>query len=143
MEFYKCQYFKIEELVDKKPFETWGDKAWWFLRPEALMSLDNIRVYFGKPVTVNNWSYGGGFQYRGFRPITCTTGEDFSLHRFGCGFDLDIQGVTANEAIEVIIKLKDSSTFHLITALETGITWVHFDTRNLVSQERIMLVTGG
>jgi len=143
MDFYKCQYFRIEELVDKKTFEIWGDKAWWFFRPEALMSLDNIRFYFGKPVTVNNWLFGGGFQNRGLRSATSTVGEDFSFHKLGCAFDLDIQGITADEARDTIIKMKDTSLFYLIMCLETGISWTHFDIRNISRERRILLVAGG
>ncbi len=139
MEFYKCQYFKIEELVDRKTFEQWGEKCWMFLNPNALYSLDSIRLYFWKPVSANNWLFGGQSENRGLRPFYSTIGEGYSQHRFGNAFDIDVEGIEAEEVRQVILRLKDNPLFQYINCLETGITYVHFDCRNI--QNRILLVT--
>ena len=136
--YYKCTYFDIRDLVDKLTFEQFGESSWMFLQPDALMSLDNIRTYFGKPVVVNNWASGGQSQNRGLRPRHSAVGADFSQHRFGGAFDIDVQDVPAEEVRQTIIKLKDSSLFYLITCLEINIPYVHFDCRNV--QNRILLV---
>ena len=138
MIYYKCQHFKIEELVDRRTFEQWGEKAWMFFQPKALMSLDNIRVYFGKPVTVNNWCFGGMSENRGLRPPYSVIGADYSQHRYGNAFDIDIENVNAEDARQTIIKLKDSSLFYHITALEIEIPYIHFDCRNIMN--RILLI---
>ena len=136
--YYKCIYFKIQELVDRKTFELWGEKAWMFFNPSALISLDGIKLYFWKPVIANDWVFGGQKENRGLRPLYSTVGADYSLHRFGCAFDIDVQGVDAEEVRQTIIRLKDNPLFQYITCLETGITYVHFDCRNVL--ERILLV---
>lgn len=138
--FYKCEFFRIEELVDKKTFEKWGERSWMFLRPEALISLDNIRRYFERPVTVNDWLWGGQFHNRGFRPLYSTVGGDYSQHRLGNAFDLDVKGVSAEEARQTIIRLKDDPLFELIMCLETDVGWLHFDCRNIPDRQRILLV---
>lgn len=136
--YYKCIHFDIRELVDPHTFTEWGDKAWMFLRTEALISLDNIRSHFNKPVNVNDWMFGGKRQYRGFRPLDCTVGVSLSQHRLGNAFDLDVKGVSADDVRQEIIRMKEDPLFLSITCLEIGITWVHFDCRN--TPDRIRLI---
>ena len=135
---YRCRHFSIHELIDEQTFIQWGEDAWMFLRPEALISLDNIRTYFGKPITVNNWIWGGDLQYRGFRPFYCKVGADYSQHRFGNAFDITVEGIGAEEVRQEILANKNHVAFEAITCLETDIEWVHFDLRNV--QDRIWLV---
>ena len=140
MEFYKCQHFRIEELVDRKTFEKWGQQCWMFLNPYALQSLDGIRNYFSRPVIANNWIFGGQSEWRGLRPSYCMIGATYSQHRFGNAFDIDVEGVEAEEVRQTIIRLKDNFLFQHINCLETGIHYIHFDCRNV--SNRILLVTG-
>lgn len=137
MIYYKCKYFEIYELIDPDTYNKWGERAWMFFNPHALVSLDDIRKHFGRRVTVNNWKWGGPFTMRGLRPPTSTVGATFGQHRFGNGFDSDVDGVTAEEVRREIIKHKDD-VFQYITCLEADVSWVHFDCRNI--ENRIMLV---
>ena len=63
----KSKHFRIEELVSEKVFKKYGQKAWEFIKPEIILFLDEIREYYGKPVIVNNWLYGGELKQRGLR----------------------------------------------------------------------------
>lgn len=137
MTYYECQYFGIDELVDPQTYERWGEQAWMFFRPEALKMLDEIRRFYNRPVTVNNWKWGGSFQYRGFRPRSTSTGAEYGQHRFGNAFDLDVNGIPAETVRKDIIAHRDSY-FKGITCLEANVNWVHFDCRNV--KNRIMLV---
>lgn len=137
---YKPKYFKLIELVDKYTYSRFKEKAWSFLDPYALQALDNIREYFNSPVTVNTWSFGGDFQYRGFRPKHCDIGADYSFHRYGKAFDYDVKGVPAEEVRQTIIKNKDKDEFKLITCLEADVNWVHMDVRPIEDNLRILLV---
>jgi hypothetical protein len=141
MNFYKCKHFQPQELVDTETFNKW-DKTengiWFLFRPEALITLDNMREYFNSPITVNNWAIGGESQCRGFRPFSEPTGAKYSQHRLGNAFDCDIAGHTADEVREEILKNPDHDAFKFINCLEIGISWLHFDTRNI--QKRILLV---
>jgi hypothetical protein len=136
--YYKCIFFNPKELVDKRTFDQFGDKIWMFFNSDVLRSLDGIRSYFNKPVTVNNWHLGGEFSNRGLRPFYVFVGGDYSQHRFGNGFDCDVEGVPANIVRHEILTHKDDPHFKLITCLETDIVWVHFDCRNI--PDRIRLV---
>lgn len=127
----KCKHFKIQELVDKATFEKFGEKAWMFFRPEALEAIDDLRSFFGVPIIVNNWDEGGPFQYRGFRPRSCTVGAEYSQHRLGNAFDCDIKGVTAEEARKKILENQDNLKLMYITRIEDDVNWLHFDLANI------------
>lgn len=138
--FYIPKHFDIKELVDENTFNNLGEKAWSLFNPYALISLDSIREYFNTPVYVNNWHNGGVLQFRGFRPFDCTVGSNYSQHRLGNSFDLNIKDIPAEEARKVILKNKNNIYFRYITTLESGVSWVHFDCRMIKPEERILLV---
>lgn len=134
---YRCKHFDINELVDSKTFEKFGEGAWMFFDPRALISLDAIREFYGVPVTVNNWPYGGSLQYRGFRPRNCDVGAEYSQHRFGAAFDCDVKGVPASTVRKDILANKDTR-FRLINCIEDDVSWIHFDVRNIEDRIRIV-----
>lgn len=134
---YKCKYFDIKELVDHETFRRFGTDAWMFFDPRALMSLDAIREFYGVPVSVNNWPYGGSNQYRGFRPGNCDVGAEYSQHRLGAAFDCNIQGIPASVVRKDIVDNKDT-IFQLINCIEDDVSWVHFDVRNINDRIRIV-----
>lgn len=136
--FYRCNHFGIWEIVDKSTYEKFGEQAWQFFNPAILISIDGVRDYFGKPVTVNNWRDGGQFQWRGLRPLSCDVGAAYGLHRFGGALDFDVKGLTAEEIRQEILKNKNHEKFKLITCLEGNVSWVHADVRNI--QNRILIV---
>ena len=61
------KYFCIEELVDSTVYNKYGDSAWKFIDSFALECLLVVREGLGKPMTVNNWKWGGRFSQRGLR----------------------------------------------------------------------------
>lgn len=138
MIYYKCKYFKIQELIDPATYNKWGERAWMFFNPHVLYSLDMIREHFQVSVTVNNWLFGGKFTMRGLRPPTSTVGAIYGQHRFGNAIDCDVKNKPAEEVRQEILKLKNNDRFQYITCLEADVAWVHFDTRNI--ENRIMLV---
>lgn len=136
--FYKCTNFQALELVDKQTFDRFNGDIWFLFNQKALISLDGIRNYFKKPVIVNNWYWNGKFQYRGFRTRECPEWSQYSQHSFGNAFDLDVEGMSADEVRQVIIENKEDSHFELITCLEVNISWVHFDCRNIADRIRLV-----
>jgi len=137
MNYYKCKYFQIYELIDPITFHKWGEQAWMFFNPHILFSLDQIREYYGKPITVNTWFHGGEFSMRGLRPPTSNIGATYGQHRFGNAFDYDVKGLSAEQVRQDIIEHKDD-LFKYVTCLEANVNWVHMDCRNI--ENRIMLV---
>ena len=130
-EYYKPKYFKAEELVDKETFQKFGENSFMFFDIRLLKTLDGIREFFGKPITVNNWHVGGTMDSRGLRTIKDKTGAPYGQHRFGRAADLSVQGMTAEEVRQEIIKNQDKPPFDEIIAMELNVSWVHIDFRNI------------
>jgi hypothetical protein len=122
-------FFSIKELVPQKLYEHFQSSQhilWGMFNEQALQTLVALRQHFG-PLTVNDWAWGGGYQYSGFRPFDCTVGADLSQHRLGTAFDCKFKNVTAEEVRQYI---KDNPfEFPYITHIEGDVDWFHFDCR--------------
>ena len=132
-------YFAIHELVGKWTYKIHGERAWKFLDDDALECLLIIRKTLGKPMTVNNWYWGGKFSQRGLRTNLQQLVKNafykgklyLSAHLFGKAFDFDVEGMTAIEVRKWIVQNAD--LFPCKIRLENNlngnpINWVHLDT---------------
>lgn len=131
----KAKHFVIEELVYPELVSKQGDRAWMWLRPDAIASLDAIREKFGT-CTVNNYKWGGPRIASGLRPLVGGVGAAMSLHRFGAAFDVVPHKATPVEVYEYI--LANQSQFPHIRRLENAHltkTWLHFDVANTQSDK--------
>ncbi|KKW10177.1 MAG: hypothetical protein UY48_C0046G0001 [Candidatus Gottesmanbacteria bacterium GW2011_GWB1_49_7] len=132
---YFPKHFILEELVDRMTFETKGETAWALFRDDALIMIDGIREFFGAPVRINNWHLGGQFQFRGYRPPDYQGGAKYSMHRLGGAFDMDVIGLTADQAREKIMINKDNPLLIKIMRMEHGVNWLHCDVRPLTEHQ--------
>lgn len=133
---YVCEHFTIYELVDKETYEIWGDRAWMFLDPRALMVIDFLRKNFGKAF-INDWKWNPrGSQWRGLRTRKTDVGAEYSSHRFGRAFDITFEDISAYEVRE---WLKENWTeqlcieefgFVISITIEEDVNWLHIDVRN-------------
>jgi len=124
---YKCRHFKIQELVPKHVYEDRGGKAWELLDDRALITLDCLHDKYGT-MTINNWLWGGGRQWSGFRTPDSPHGTNYSQHRLGGAFDVIFKYHNAEHVRNEVLANPD--WFPLITSLELDVSWFHFDTRN-------------
>jgi hypothetical protein len=131
--YYKCKYFQPYELVSKDVYYKFGDNSIWFIDVRILITLDNIKEYFGidKSIIVNNWYWDKKLQFRGFRPIDCKEGSEYSQHKFGRAVDFNIIGLNDNDVRKEIIKNQHIPSFKYITTMEdfTDMNWIHIDCR--------------
>jgi len=141
MNYYIPKYFKIEELVDPVMLKRFGSYNLFknALDSRILFEIDNIRTFFNKPITINNWNIGGEFSLRGLRPFDCKEGGLLSAHKFGKALDFDVKGLTAEEVRQAIIK--NSSKFINISRMEDNVSWVHIDCVNINKTNGIELFT--
>lgn len=66
------EHFTIQEFFSESMCKKYReDQLWSFLDVRLLSNLLFIRKVRGLPITINNWSTGGGFSQRGFRENTC------------------------------------------------------------------------
>lgn len=125
---YKCKHFKIQELVPPHVYEERGDKSWLLLDARSLFTLDTIRDNFG-PVVVNNWHSGGDRRWSGLRTPESPYYSPYSQHTFGRAFDGLLLSYDVEKARSFILANKEK--FPHLTGLELGVSWLHFDTRNV------------
>ena len=128
---YKCRYFKIYELVSRRFYQQYGQRAWQFLQIKPLITADRLRERYGK-TKINDYRWNGKRQWAGLRTPESPFYSDTSQHSFGNGFDPIFKHVTAEEVREDIVKKPNLKAFEYITAIELDVSWFHFDCRNCV-----------
>lgn len=102
---YEAIHFKLYELVDPNVYAAYGNMAWKFLDKNCLMAIDTLRALFG-PLTVNDWKWGGKFQWSGLR--TSASGySELSAHYRGCAFDVKSKSFTG-EQMRMSLKLYEA-----------------------------------
>jgi len=139
------EYFCIEELVDKEVYNKYGDVAWKFIDEMLIECILVIREELGKPMTINNWKWGGQFSQRGLRHnmspmVQKKTRMYLSAHMFGKAVDFDVEGMTAVEVREWIVANADK--FPCKIRLERNmkgkpISWVHLDIMSDPSKDKV------
>jgi len=130
MKYYKPKYFKIYELIDPELYRIYGEKAWRFFDPRILYSIDQIRKFFKRKVTINNWYWNGNFQWRGLRTFHYKLFYFSSMHNFGRGLDFDVEGYTAEQVRRILRANQNRKEFRYISYVEDNVNWVHIDCRN-------------
>jgi len=130
--YYVPKYFKAYELLPPDIFEKYGVDGLYLIDDRITWTLDQIRDTIKKPITVNNWKFGGQFSQRGYRTDP-NVGVKFSPHRFGRGVDFDIAGVTAQEFRNMVRSLKINLPY--ITRMEDTVNWIHIDCMGLPKQQ--------
>ena len=123
------KHFDISELVDKKTYFDQGEKAFAYFDEDALIMLDDLREFFGSPVTVNNWKNGGKFQWRGLRNPSSPVYSQGSMHSKGSAFDCDIKGYTAEDARKIILANQNHELLKRIMRIEADVNWLHIDNK--------------
>jgi len=124
----RANHFTIEELIDKETFESLSEEDAWNLFPDkAIQMIDGIREFVNKPVTINNWKWGGVFQYRGYRPPQSTVGAAHSYHRRGKAFDFDVKDMTASLVRGLLLAHQTDPLLQWIQRIEANVSWVHCD----------------
>lgn len=145
---YKCEHFGIEELVGPSTHEILGEKAWRYFNPLFLQDLDTIREHVhkitGEGLTVNDWSWGGGYTESGLRVVGDHHYKHWSGHSWGMSFDIKLnswlKGALRDSQYEwdadwlrgEIIQLKKGGKLKAVTDLEVGTkNWIHIGSRNI------------
>jgi hypothetical protein len=132
MHYYKPEHFIIQELFDEQIINMYGNKCWSFIDSRLLYSIDQIRNYFNKKITINDWFWGGQFSQRGFRTDAKMNAQaPYSQHVCGRAVDFDVDGLSANDVRLAIITKKNTEQFQYITAMEKDVNWIHIDVRNI------------
>ena len=133
----RSKYFKIQELVSEAVYKKYGDKSWEFIDTRLIKVLDLLREHFNRPITVNNWLWGGNLHQRGLRANKdelVANKKDYyiSQHCLGKAVDFNVKGLSTQEVYDEI--LRNIEKFYLISRIENikdTPTWVHIDVANV------------
>ena len=151
---YKCTHYIIQELVDANTYDLYGEHAWQYFDINSLHMIDDLWEYCNKYIfsekpiiIINNWNWGGRYNWSGLRTIFCEIGADRSMHRFAKGFDLKFKGLDQPEEYEemrrIILKHQDHPLLVKIARIEADTkSWLHIDSANIPDSKRIQIVRG-
>lgn len=119
--------FVIQEFVPRRVYETWGNKSIWFIDPRIILFAQWLKTTTGSVVTINDWCFGGKYQYSGFRPPDCRTGAKLSDHRFGRAIDVKVKGWDPEDIRQLIRDNWPYLFQHFgVTTIELDTaTWTH------------------
>lgn len=128
---YKCQHFKIHELVPKHVYHQRGEKAWELMDESILITIDRLRDKYGS-MTINNYYWGGDRNWSGLRTPDSPYYSAYSQHTFGRAVDIIFNSdITASEVREDLIRnYNNDSVFEFINSVELDTSWLHIDCRN-------------
>lgn len=140
--YYKCEHFKIYELVDPEIYKNRGELAWELFDPILLETLDVMRDHFYEKynavMIINNWKWKGKRKWSGFRTPTSPYYSSTSQHSHGRAVDFLLQDKKTKKYINMkkirdeIIEDQDKFEFCDITTIEDfdDMNWIHIDFRN-------------
>lgn len=134
---YIPKYFEAFELVDKDTFEKFQN------HPEVIFKMfddgllqfaDLIKEHYNKTtVTINNWYWGGAFQWSGLRTPESPDYSKGSMHSVGKALDLkfpkiDVAAVR-RDLMDGKIDCKGLITRVEIPHDNRKMGWLHVDTK--------------
>ena len=136
---YTLCNFTGQEFLPPEIWDIEGASGLSHIDDRILQTADQVREFFGVPVTINNWHTNGPFQYRGFRTPNCPLYIAGSMHSCGKAIDLDVQGITAPDVRLKIMANADK--FPFIMRLEKNVPGVHLDIKGIddIDRESIYL----
>jgi len=138
---YIPKYFKIEEVMPPDLCNPSDPNQWFFFDDRILITADRLREHYG-PLVCNTWFYGGEHGLRGYRSWPTKVGSQYSQHKFGRALDLIPIKVEAEEIRQDIIANPTREMYEYITAIETGVSWLHIDCRNYSKARNGLLLFG-
>lgn len=133
------KYFDIRELVSENAYNQYIAYGEYFLLSRfdkrLLENLLWIRIDLGRPITINDYLFGGDNHQRGLRdnltPIVQSKKHVYlSGHALAMAIDFDVDGMTAQEVREYLERKADFLPHPIrLEGKYKGhwITWVHMD----------------
>ena len=119
--------FAVEEFVEPALYELIGDQAIKLIDNDILCFILNLRETLDKPITINNWKWGGKFSQRGLRTKNSKHYSPTSQHSTGKALDFNVASMSAEEVRQWIIKNRRLWWIQPVTFIEDGVNWVHVD----------------
>lgn len=158
---FKPKYFAksldqfAKEVLPEAIYKQRGVKGLQLMSIEILEFIELFRYHFGKPIYINDWSWGGNFSESGLRDekhygSAESFSKSLSQHKFGNAVDIKCKSARGAELRQFFIKNKH--LFPMISFVECGpvyktvngvkkevpMSWAHFDARTRISDEQVV-----
>lgn len=134
---YKPEHFRIHELAPKAMYESMINNShvlWGLFDQDLLMAIDWLRDMFG-PATINNYYWGGAYEWSGLRTVDCPVYSVGSQHSKGRGVDMKFTDISSEDIRKKLISMK---YVPWITRIENDVSWLHIDTKETHSRSLYM-----
>lgn len=130
--FAKSLVSMARQVLPPSVYKARGVKGLEIMDINVLRFIDRLRKNLGVPLTVNNWSVGGGYSQSGLRDVNHygtyeAMEKSVSMHKYGKALDFRSNHIFAHEVRKHIIENKH--LYPEVSFLEVGRTWVHVDCR--------------
>ena len=138
------KFFKIQELVDERVFNRWGDNAWNFLDDKLLETILVIRRDILKVSLIcNDWCFGGKNTQRGLRTNLSPLVKEktdrgvlyLSQHCMGKAVDFVSSKMTADNMRKLIKQNQSKLPYPIRMEVGEKVTWLHIDTMVMLNQQ--------
>lgn len=132
--------FFIEEFVPKSTYDKWGDKSRQFIVPQIISGCQLLKDLTGNSVVVNDWLFGGQYNFSGYRPPDCKEGAFESAHKRGLACDIKVKQKngewwSGEQTRNFIVSHWDKFKVFFSTMEENTPTWCHVDCRWQLQQD--------
>lgn len=132
---YKSKRFALHELVDKEMYKKFKltkmlDKLWVIIDPKILITIDDIKKFYKKTITINNWGYGGYRQWscvrRYGKPYYNYLSQHSTYSHLCSAIDFVVKGVDSLQVQKDL--LQNQQKFAYLKRIEKDtIGWTHID----------------
>ena len=129
------EHFKTQEIVCRRTYEHRGERSLQLMDNRITNFIDHLREALKKPITVNDWVWGGINQYRGLRDSGSDVYSQYSQHTYGRAIDFTVKGMTSESVRQWIIANRELDWIKPISFIEDGVSWVHCDVRDISSSD--------
>ncbi len=126
-------YFKAHELVDPATYKKYGEKkSFRYIDKHIISVLQFLRDYYKKPITINNYMFGGQYKESGLRQPKLFYYKPYSCHTFGRAVDIKVKDIEASKIQSDILNvISDEVKVMGLTAIEKDTpTWTHISVSN-------------
>lgn len=127
---YKCEHFKLQELLPQELMEALvdvhDDVLWGVFDENLLRGLDWMKGLFPRgTITINDWEWGGEYSQSGLRTKRSKYYSSTSMHSIGKASDLKFSAYSMGEVLNKLRLVEDSP---YIRRIENGTDgWIHVD----------------
>ncbi len=134
--------FELGEFVPEEIHDKYKSASTRFVVPTLFTMAQGVKDFYdGKRITINNWLWGGGRNYSGFRPADVSVGANNSAHKRGMAIDVVVEGVDSAQVYKDITSNQAYFMSLGVTSIESGTDgWTHLSCEYYPNLREIVVI---